>query len=143
MKIIEINPSVKKLVDANGGYCPCAAKQNKGTMCICQEFRDMVYAGRCRCGRYEKVLEDEDIQGVLDQLNLKMDRCPYGPVSVGMGLVKQIAAVIRWQREMIENLMKENAALQDGYDSMARDLEIRTRQVRELQEVHPPESTIR
>lgn len=143
MKIIEINPSVKKLVDDNGGYCPCAAKQNKGTMCICQEFRDMVYAGRCRCGRYEKVLEDEDIQGVLDQLNLKMDRCPYGPVSVGMGLVKQIAAVIRWQREMIENLMKENAALQDGYDSMARDLEIRTRQVRELQEVHPPESTIR
>ena len=134
MKIIEINPKIKALVDANDGYCPCAAKQNKGTMCICQEFRDMVYAGRCRCGRSEKVLEDEDILGVLDQLDLKMDRCPYGPVSVGMGLVKQIAAVIRWQRENIEKLAKENAALQDGYDAMARDLEMRTRQVRELQE---------
>ena len=63
-----------------------------------------------------------------------MDRCPYGPVSVGMGLVKQIAAVIRWQRENIEKLTKENAALQDGYDAMARDLEARTRQVRDLQE---------
>ena len=41
MKIIEINPSIKKLVDANGGYCPSIEKQNKGTMCICQEFRDM------------------------------------------------------------------------------------------------------
>ena len=71
MKIIEINPSIKKLVDANGGYCPSIEKQNKGTMCVCQEFRDMVYAGRCRCGRYEKVLEDEDIRLMKQYLTEK------------------------------------------------------------------------
>ena len=58
MKIIEINPSIKKLVDANGGYCPSIEKQNKGTMCICQEFRqqmaDPSFEGYCHCMLYYK-----------------------------------------------------------------------------------------
>ncbi len=56
MKIIEIDPSVKALVDANGGYCPCAIWQTPDTKCMCKEFREQD-SGECHCGRFKKVEE--------------------------------------------------------------------------------------
>ena len=76
MKIIEINPSVKKLVDANGGYCPCAAKQIPHTKCICDNFRNQLIVGPCNCGRYEKVLEQSDIECLLSTLESKLEDEP-------------------------------------------------------------------
>ena len=35
MKIIEIDPSIKSLVDQTGGYCPCAVFKTPDTRCIC------------------------------------------------------------------------------------------------------------
>lgn len=51
--IKEIDPSIKALVDANGGYCPCAIVKDNDTRCMCREFREMT-SGICHCGRFEK-----------------------------------------------------------------------------------------
>lgn len=55
VKIIEIDPSVKKLVDENDGYCPCMILKSDETKCMCQMFREQSI-GKCLCGRYEKVV---------------------------------------------------------------------------------------
>lgn len=55
VKIVEIDPSVKKLVDENDGYCPCTIWKNDDTKCMCQMFREQSI-GKCLCGRYEKVV---------------------------------------------------------------------------------------
>lgn len=56
MKIIEINPSMKELVDDNGGYCPCAIERREDTKCPCKDFTGQE-EGDCLCGRYRKVKE--------------------------------------------------------------------------------------
>jgi len=55
--IKEIDKSVKALVDANGGYCPCAIVKDENTKCMCREFREMP-SGICHCGRFEKRAEE-------------------------------------------------------------------------------------
>lgn len=57
MKIIEVNPSIKTLVEKNGGYCPCAIVKNEDTKCMCKEFKEQKTAGVCHCGRFERVVE--------------------------------------------------------------------------------------
>lgn len=57
MKIIEVDKSIKKLVDANNGYCPCAIVKNEDTKCICKDFKEQITAGLCHCGRFEKVVK--------------------------------------------------------------------------------------
>jgi hypothetical protein len=59
LKIKEVEPSIKKLVDDNGGYCPCAVLKTPDTRCVCKEFREQQTAGLCHCGRYEKVYADD------------------------------------------------------------------------------------
>ena len=54
-KIIEVDPSIAKLVKENDGYCPCMIRQSQETKCMCQMFREQSI-GKCLCGRYEKVL---------------------------------------------------------------------------------------
>lgn len=44
---------VTKMVEENGGYCPCAVQKTEDTKCICKEFREQT-EGTCRCGRYKK-----------------------------------------------------------------------------------------
>lgn len=44
---------VTKMVEDNGGYCPCAVQKTEDTKCICKEFREQ-REGMCRCGRYRK-----------------------------------------------------------------------------------------
>ena len=56
MKIIEVNPAIKDLVDANNGYCPCTVVKNDDTKCMCREFKEQK-SGLCHCGRFEKVVE--------------------------------------------------------------------------------------
>lgn len=51
--IIEIDPSIAELVEANGGYCPCMVHKTPETLCPCQDFREMP-EGVCLCGRYKK-----------------------------------------------------------------------------------------
>lgn len=131
MKIIEINPKIKALVDANGGYCPCDATKSHYTKCMCDAFRNQLIVGQCHCGRYEKVLDQSDIACLITTIESKLaDEPNRGRLSIPRPLIVNAAAAM----EMVAKLMKENAALQDGYDAMARDLEARTRQVRELQE---------
>lgn len=55
VKIVEIDPNVKKLVDENDGYCPCMIWKSDETKCMCQMFREQSI-GKCLCGRYEKVV---------------------------------------------------------------------------------------
>lgn len=57
MKIIEINPNVKTLVDANDGYCPCAIFKSEDTKCMCKEFKEQKTEGKCHCGRFIKVAD--------------------------------------------------------------------------------------
>lgn len=57
LKIREIDPSFKKLVIENGGYCPCMVHKTPDTKCMCKEFRDQKTHGPCHCGRYEKYEE--------------------------------------------------------------------------------------
>lgn len=55
LKIIEIDRSIKDLVDQNEGYCPCAVLKTPETKCICKEFRDAKEECICHCGRYKKI----------------------------------------------------------------------------------------
>ena len=55
LKIIVAEPSVRELVIANDGYCPCAVGKTPDTKCMCKEFRDQKTEGLCHCGLYEKV----------------------------------------------------------------------------------------
>ena len=57
MKIIEVDKSIKALVDANNGYCPCMVVKNEDTKCMCKEFREQTTAGKCHCGRFIKVAD--------------------------------------------------------------------------------------
>lgn len=57
MKIIEIDPSVARLVAQNGGYCPCSVFKNEDTKCVCKEFREQKTPGPCHCGRFLKEVE--------------------------------------------------------------------------------------
>ena len=131
MKIIEINPKIKALVDANDGYCPCATTKSHYTKCMCDAFRNQLIVGQCHCGRYEKVLDQSDIACLITTIESKLaDEPNRGRLSIPRPLIVNSAAALR----MAMKLMKENKALQEGYDAMARDLEARTRQVWELQE---------
>ena len=58
MVIVEINKEIRKLVDENNGYCPCAVVKNEDTKCMCKEFKQQE-SGVCHCGRFEKVGENE------------------------------------------------------------------------------------
>ena len=58
LKIVEVERSIKTLVDNNDGYCPCAVNKTPDTKCICKEFREQQTPGLCHCGRYEKVYAD-------------------------------------------------------------------------------------
>ena len=55
MKIVEVNPEVKALVEQNNGYCPCLIQKNEDTKCMCKDFREQTSPGLCHCGRFEKV----------------------------------------------------------------------------------------
>lgn len=57
MKIIEVNPNIKILVDHNEGYCPCAIHKTEETKCMCKEFREQKTTGYCHCERFLKVEE--------------------------------------------------------------------------------------
>ena len=60
-KIVEVDPSVAKLVKKNAGYCPCMLHHTVDTKCMCKQFREQTHPGLCHCGRFEKVIEkDED-----------------------------------------------------------------------------------
>ena len=58
LKIKEVEPSIKVLVDRNDGYCPCAVLKTPDTRCVCKEFREQTTPGLCHCGRYEKIVEE-------------------------------------------------------------------------------------
>lgn len=58
MKIIEVDKSIRELVEQNDGYCPCAIEQTPDTLCMCKEFREQKEPGLCHCGRYGKVVSD-------------------------------------------------------------------------------------
>lgn len=59
LKIKEVEPSIRALVDQNGGYCPCAVQKIPDTRCICKEFREQNTPGLCHCGRYGKFFVEE------------------------------------------------------------------------------------
>lgn len=59
LKIKEVEPSIKALVEKNDGYCPCAVQKTPDTRCICKEFREQYTPGLCHCGRYGKFFEEE------------------------------------------------------------------------------------
>lgn len=60
LKIIEVNPDVRGLVQQNNGYCPCSLLKNEDTKCVCREFREQETPGACHCGRFEKVEVNND-----------------------------------------------------------------------------------
>ena len=58
LKIVEVNPSIRENVEANGGYCPCAIWKTPDTKCMCKDFREQE-SGLCHCGRFEKVRAED------------------------------------------------------------------------------------
>ena len=61
LKIVEIRPDIRKDVEANNGHCPCAIWLNDDTKCMCKEFRNQKEPGKCHCGRFEKVVDEDGI----------------------------------------------------------------------------------
>jgi hypothetical protein len=58
LKIVEVEPSIRVLVERNEGYCPCAVLKTPDTRCMCKEFREQTALGLCHCGRFGKVYAD-------------------------------------------------------------------------------------
>jgi hypothetical protein len=56
----EVNPTIKELVEENGGFCPCAIVKNEDTRCPCKDFREQRMPGKCHCGRYEKIERESE-----------------------------------------------------------------------------------
>lgn len=56
LKVVEIDPGIRELVDLCGGHCPCAIERTEDTLCPCKEFREQTEPGECRCGRFAKVV---------------------------------------------------------------------------------------
>ncbi len=58
----EIVATVKKGLEATGGYCPCRLERTEENKCICQEFRNQIadpdFEGYCHCMLYYKERED-------------------------------------------------------------------------------------
>lgn len=54
MRIVEVDKSIRELVEKNDGYCPCLIQKNEDTKCMCKDFREQA-SGLCHCGRFEKV----------------------------------------------------------------------------------------
>ena len=54
-KIVE---TVKKSLEAKGGYCPCVMGKSEDTKCMCKEFREQIkdpdFEGFCHCMLYYK-----------------------------------------------------------------------------------------
>ena len=59
LKIIEIDRSIKDIVDQNDGYCPCVIFKTPETKCICKEFRDTKEPCICHCGRFKKIYTEQ------------------------------------------------------------------------------------
>ena len=57
MKITEVNPNIRILVEQNDGYCPCAVIKTEDTKCMCKEFKEQKEPGKCHCGRFIKIEE--------------------------------------------------------------------------------------
>ena len=65
---VRFNPD-KKVVEAvwlalkeTNGYCPCAIVKTDDTKCMCKDFREQVangIPGKCHCGLYEGVIEND------------------------------------------------------------------------------------
>ena len=66
--MIKLNPNdeqveaVRKALQENGGYCPCAVFKNEDTKCMCKNFREQIkqgIPGKCNCGLYEIIRKGE------------------------------------------------------------------------------------
>lgn len=44
---------IRRALELNDGYCPCAIERNNDTKCMCKEFREQGN-GMCHCGLYVK-----------------------------------------------------------------------------------------
>lgn len=55
LKIIEVKPDIRLLVEQNDGFCPCSLVKTPEAKCMCAEFREQKTPGLCHCGRFEKV----------------------------------------------------------------------------------------
>ena len=51
---------IDKAVKDNNGYCPCSIIKNQDTRCPCKEFREQDCEGECHCGKYVKVISNEE-----------------------------------------------------------------------------------
>lgn len=44
---------IRKQLQQNSGYCPCAIEKSEDTKCPCKAFREQEH-GSCHCGLYYK-----------------------------------------------------------------------------------------
>lgn len=47
---------MRRALEDNDGYCPCALVRNNDTKCMCRAFRE-ARSGVCHCGLYTKTAE--------------------------------------------------------------------------------------
>lgn len=45
---------IRRRLEDNNGYCPCATKKTEDTKCMCKAFREQE-EGECHCGLYVKI----------------------------------------------------------------------------------------
>lgn len=54
----EVVETVKKGLEAKGGYCPCRYGKSEENKCMCKEFREQIadpdFEGFCHCLLYYK-----------------------------------------------------------------------------------------
>lgn len=55
---VEIVKQIQQSLKDNEGYCPCKLIKSKDTICMCKEFREQDYPGKCHCELYIKYIEE-------------------------------------------------------------------------------------
>ena len=51
---------LRKAIQENDGYCPCAVLKTQDTKCMCKEFVEQTHSGPCHCGLYTKTLDEDE-----------------------------------------------------------------------------------
>lgn len=57
---------ITEAVEANDGYCPCAATKEEDTKCPCRSFRETDVTDFCHCGRFYKIPDFETLALIGD-----------------------------------------------------------------------------
>lgn len=109
--------SIKKALEKNDGYCPCAIQHTDDTKCMCKDFRTKVengYMGPCNCGLY---INEPNIVYLCGDLKFRKDFIYWNKIFSLMGMIVLMPGVFKYDDSFTEEEAKNlsDIAVQKTY----------------------------